>query len=283
MAEKVKSVGFSIQVVFVDGRTEQHEFAQEQATIGSSTEADLCIPLDELSPKHMLIVAREKGCWISIARGVETPVLYMGRYVDSQEVPYGAELDVGTITLRIGESVELVRAREEGQRSLLRIVALACVAILAFYMLKKDVIPVPTTPAKAPELFDGVSECTAKPAEMLQRAFDLEAAATAYWQRYPFDAQEGIRASRLYLEAVECFKGGGEKAYAIEIANLEKEIATQINRDYQTVRLQLSRSLKDGDYKLCKNLVVRLSNYLQHRPGEYLDWVGRVSTYLRSR
>lgn len=278
------SQSFTLEVLYVDGRVEEFQCSDDNTTIGASAEATIPLHLDELSPKHLLIAPREHGCWVSVARGVKTPVLLAGVLVDNQEVPWGSELDIGTVTLRLKEPDEVVNARAEGQRSLIRILGLAAVALTVFYFLQDERTVAPRAPATAPELFDGKAiECSIETASRQQRGRELHAAGTAYWQRYPFDAQEGVRASRLFLEAQDCFSGDGMQPLAEKMLQQQSEIVDTMNRDYQALRLQLSRALEREDDKLAAALVVKLSRFVQHRPGDYYDWLGRVDRYLRNK
>ncbi len=277
------STGFSLEVVYVDGRVEQYECEGEQTTIGSSIEADLALNLPELSPRHLLIVPRAAGCWVSVARGVATPVLLAGIPVDSQEVPWDSELDIGTVTLRLKEPAEVADARAESQRSLIRILGMAALAVLAFYFLQDNTVAAPRAPASAPELFDdNTVECSLEASSTIQRGRDLNAAASAYWQRYPFDSQEGIRANRLYKEAARCFSKAGQGTLSKRMDKEHADIESTMNRDYQNLRLQLSRALKNKEHKFAKGLVADLFRFTQHRPGEYVDWLARVERYLRN-
>jgi hypothetical protein len=278
------SDGFNLEVIYVDGRVEEFPCEGETTTIGSSPEAVISLNLAELSPKHLLVIGREHGCWVSVARGVKTPVLLSGVPVDSQEVPWDSELDIGTITLRLKEPVAVVNARAESQRSLIRMLGLAALALMAFYFLqdKKSVAPRP--PATAPLLFDDKAiACDTETTSAQDRGRDLSAAATAYWHRYPFDSQEGIRASRLFLEAQDCFSAAGMTALADQMVQNKTEVVDTMNRDYQTLRLQLSRSLEHKDNRLAAELVIKLSRFIQHRPGDYYDWLGRVDRYLKNQ
>ncbi len=278
------SAGFSLEVLYVDGRVDEFQCDGETTTIGASTDATIPLNLDELSPKHLLIMPRENGCWVSVARGVKTPVLLSGVPVDNQEVPWGAELDIGTVTLRLKESIAVSNARAESQRTLIRMLGLTALALLAFYMLQENRSVAPSPPATAPELFDGKAiECATETTTLQQRGRDLHAAATAYWHRYPFDPQEGIRANRLFLEAQNCFSSAGMQALADTMKQRQSEVVDMMNRDYQTMRLQLSRTLEHGDDTLAAEIVVDLSRFIQHRPGDYYDWLGRVDRYLRNK
>jgi hypothetical protein len=278
------SQGFTLEVIYVDGRVDEFQCTDETTTVGASAEATIPLDLDELSPKHLLVMPREHGCWVSVARGVKTPVLLAGIPVDNQEVPWGSELDIGTVTLRLKEAEAVVNARAESQRSLIRILGLAALALMAFYFLQDTKTLAPSPPATAPELFDGKAiECSIETTTLQQRGRDLNAAGTAYWHRYPFDPQEGVRASRLFLEAENCFSGAGMQALADKMQQQKNEIVDTMNRDYQSMRLQLSRALEHGDDGLAAELVGDLARFIQHRPGDYYDWLGRVDRYLQNK
>ncbi|MCP4446729.1 MAG: hypothetical protein GY811_15485 [Myxococcales bacterium] len=278
------SLGFTVEVIFVDGRREQHEFGEEHVTVGSSPDAHLCLPLEEMSPQHVLIVARPNGCWVSAARGAATPVLLDGHIVEGQEVKWGAELDVGTVTLRITEPSETLRAKEQSVRTALKLGGLVVAALVVFYMLQERVVRAPRAPASAPELFEEVvKKCNVETAESFQRGQELKVAAMAYWERYSFAAQEGIRAARLYGEASSCFSADGRTIFASKMLSERQTVQDRVNRDYQTLHLQLKRALKDGEHTQAKQHLNKLSSYVEHRAGEYLDWLGRVRRYLRER
>ena len=278
------SAGFSLEIIFVDGRREHHEFSGEQTTVGSSQEATLYLPLEELSAQHLLFIAREKGCWVSVARGVSTPVLLKGRILEGQEVPWGTELDVGTITLRIGEPVAVVQARKQGIRSLAWLGGVATAIVVVYALLQSSPQSVPRPPATAPELFnEAPPPCTVDRDEAFRRGKELEVAAPAVWQRYPFDAQDGIQAASLFGEASACFAAAGQNARAEEMLGERRDVIEQMNNDFQALRLQLTQSLKQEEIQQSTNQVARLANYIQHRPGEYLEWLARVDRYLRTR
>jgi len=277
--------GVSIEVIYVDGHQEKHDFSQEQVMVGSAPEVDLSLALDEFSPQHILVVSREAGCWVSVARGVQTQVLYNGIPVENQEVPWGAELDVGTVTLRLGEPLETVAAREKKQQSLVRLLGMVLLVFAVFYFLQDPQTHPPKAPTSAPEIFDKSVklECKAKPERVGLRAAELQNAAEAYWHRYPFDPQEGIRAANMYLEAASCFTSVGELESAALMSKEHQGIVAHAENDYQTQRLQLSRALKNENYSLAETLLPDLARFVQHRPGPYLEWLGKVDIYLRNR
>ncbi len=278
------SEGFSLEVIYVDGHVEEFQCEGDTTTVGSAPEAVVSLALDELSPKHLLIMGREHGCRVSVARGVKTPVLLNGLPVDNQEVPWESELDIGTITLRLKEPVAVVHAREESQRTLIRMLGLAALALAAFYFLQDTQTVAPRPPATAPLLFDdNAIACDTETTSAPERGRDLSAAATAYWHRYPFDSQEGIRASRLFLEAQDCFSAAGMRPLADKMVQRRTEVVDTMTRDYQNLRLQLSRSLEHEAHLLASEQVIKLSRFIQHRPGDYYDWLGRVDRYLKNK
>ena len=244
----------------------------------------MALNIAELSAKHLLVVPRQNGCWVSVARGVAVPVLLEGQVVDNQEIPWGSELDIGTITLRFKEPAAVVQARAESQRSLLRLAGLAALALAVFYFLQDRRPVAPRAPATAPELFtERKIKCDDRASTMTQRGREVSTAGTAYWQRYPFDPQEGVRAYRLFLEAEDCFSGAGLPTLSDKAAQDRREVEDHMQRDYQTMRLQLMRALKNREHKVASGLVYELSRFIKHVPGEYFDWLVRVDRYLRQQ
>ena len=275
------SVGFSIKVMFVDGRVEHHDFSQARTVVGSSPDADLYLPLEEISERHVLLAPRQGACWVSVARNVPVPVLLAGVAVDNQEIPWGTELDIGTVTLRIGEPTETAQKREKKHLRWLYLASAAMLLLAAMWLLQRQPMYPPKQVASAPELFGaGQQECSAAPEAGLTQASELRRAAQNYWQRYPFDSQEGIRAVRFFDRAAACFAREGETTLASDAHSQAEASRAVVERDYRSAQLQLSRALLNREHETALNYVNSLVRLTAHVSGEYSQWLRRVSSYL---
>ena len=277
------STGFSVEVLYVDGRSEWYDFHQQRTVVGSSPQADLSIRADGLSAQHLMVIPREGCCWVSVANDAITPVLWNGRLVDNQDIPWGTELDIGTITLRVGEPRRMVQERQKKQQVGLYVMAAAVACLALLWALQKKPNLHPTMPVSAPLLFsDHETSCPGdtETESPLQRGMRARGEASTYWQRYPFDAQEGIRAATLYELAQSCFAVSDEQQLVADMQKSKDAVRSTLERDYRTLRLQLSRALSNEEHGKARLCLARLMNLTAHIDDEYSDWLVRVEHYL---
>lgn len=281
----MSEVPFSVEVQFVDGRRDVHEYEGQQVTVGSSPDAVLTIDgIRELAPQHVLLIPRKTGCWVSAARGVEPRVACNGEPVDNIEVPWGTELDIGSLTLRVGEPQSESDSQASSVKSAVRTILMIFIgAMLVVYMRQRNV-QAPPPPVEAPTLFaDAEYECTAKKGAEKEKALELMQSALVHFQRYPFDAQEGIRADVYLAESGKCFLAVGATAEARRAADERQQIRERLEAEYRTLRAQLTRAIRDKEHKAAIGYAVKLHNYLEHRQGKYTDWLTAAIRYLQNQ
>jgi len=279
------SVKFAIELQFVDGRRVTHEFDGEQVTVGSSPDARLTVDgVRELAPQHVLLIPRKTGCWVSAARGVEPRVTCEGRPIDNIEVPWGTELDIGSLTLRVAEPEAVAKSRDASLKSAIRIFGMLVIAAGLLWFINQQRVQLPEPPAEAPALFDEQGQaCGAKQGGEVDKAMELAQSALIYFQRYPFDAQEGIRADRYLDEARACFEAGRSAEQAKGVVEERERIRARLEAEYRTLQVQLTRAIRDEDYGATLRYAVKLHNFLEHRPGKYTDWLSAVIRFCQNK
>jgi len=279
------SVKFAIELQFVDGRRVTHEFDGEQVTVGSSPDARLTVDgVRELAPQHVLLIPRKTGCWVSAARGVEPRVTCEGKPIDNIEVPWGTELDIGSLTLRVAEPAAVAESRDASLKSAIRIFGMLVIAAGLVWFIRQQGVRIPAPPVEAPALFDDQAQaCSAKQGTELDTAMELAQSALIYFQRYPFDAQEGIRADRFLDQARACFEAGRSPQQAKGVVEERERIRARLDAEYRTLLVQLTRSIGDEDYNATLRHAVKLHNFLEHRPGKYTDWLSSVIRFCQNK
>jgi hypothetical protein len=267
-----------IEIVRADGRVQRSPLGQDRTTVGSSTEASVCVrDAPELEPLHMMFVPREKGVWLSSVRNARTPVLLEGKPFESGELPLGSEVDVGSITFRVVTSDDGGRAKRARN-----IIVLLVGISIALPLLRSSGPGVPPrSNAPAPALFpDQKVECGVEGEAALRRGMHSAERARSKTLRYPFDAREGLSAVELYREAAPCLAG---TEAADKVAAEERRLRQHIEDDYQILRLHLERALGEGDWKVAAVATRQLLSLLGDRPDAYRDWLLSVQRYIELR
>src|SRR5258708_39559332 len=89
-----------IQISWANGRTVDRVFDEESVIIGSGESATCRIAdATEIADAHLLVMPREKQCWVSSVREAKVPVMYGGKVFDNGLLPFGSELDIGSVTI----------------------------------------------------------------------------------------------------------------------------------------------------------------------------------------
>ncbi|HKE17691.1 MAG TPA: FHA domain-containing protein [Kofleriaceae bacterium] len=267
-----------IEIIRADGRVQRSTLTDERTTVGSSSEASLCVrDAPELEPLHMLFVPREHGVWLSSARNARTPVLLEGKPFESGELALGSEVDVGSITFRVVAPDDGGRARRA--RNIIMLAVALSIAIP--FLRSTDAGVPPRNNSPAPQLFpDQHADCGVEGEAALRRGTHAAERARSKTLRYPFDAREGLSAVELYREAAPCLAGSeaGEK-----VASEERRLRQHIEDDYQILRLHLERALGESDWKIAAVATRQLLSLLADRPGAYRDWLLSVQRYVELR
>src|SRR5881396_626217 len=116
MAIKVR-----IQISWADGRQVERVFESDSIVIGSGADAHFQVTqAPEVSESHLLVMPRAEGCWVAAAREAKVPPMYAGKVFDNGMVPWEAEIDIGSVTVRIG------KPNAAGRSSAVRLAIMGC-------------------------------------------------------------------------------------------------------------------------------------------------------------
>ena len=267
-----------LEIVRADGRIQRQMLAEERTTVGSSSQASVCVTdAPELEPLHILVVPRERGIWLSSARNARTPVLLEGKPFESGELGLGTEVDIGSITLRVVADTDNGRTKQARN-----IILLVVAAVIAVPLLGGDGgrLP-PRSKDPAPPLFAAQpADCPSEGDAAERRGLQMAERARSKTLRYPFDAREGLSAVELFRSALPCLAAS---EVADTIVREEKQVRQRIEDDYQLLRLHLERSLAESDWKLAANASNHLLALLADRPGAYRDWLLDVQRFVELR
>lgn len=271
-----------------DGAAERFPIETDQVTIGKSGTAGIALPeFHELELEHLLIAPRKEGCWVSTSEGALTPTMHKGKPFVSGMLPWGSELQVGRLHMRLTDR----RARspintEDGGR--VRILLLATV-VAASYAAYVFLLPKPTgLPSDEgidpPPLFDESYPCP-QDGEVRANAIDAEYRAFSHADRYAFDPSDGVTAVRLFSTAVSCWSDAGEGEKSQRADGFRQELADEVNTQYATSRLNLSRAIAAERWDLAVRETLRLRALTHHLDQElpYTTWLERVHRIVRSR
>src|SRR5437763_7062321 len=85
-----------VQVVSPEG-TQVVDLAVERVVVGSSITCAVVVERPEIAREHMLLSPRPDGCYVAIARGAPTPIVYNGVPFERGIVPWGGEVSIGAV------------------------------------------------------------------------------------------------------------------------------------------------------------------------------------------
>lgn len=265
-----------IEVIRSDGTTALHRSSGAQVTIGRSPSAGVAlVNAIDLLPEHLMVAPRSDGCWVAVAAGAQPAAFIMGQSFTHGLVPWGTEIAVGSVKLRV-----LDRAPRRGKRRspLLIGVLLAALAVLAIVLVRSGQSEDAGPPPEAPALFDAAEPCSRAGIEASALARESANAASQRADRYPFDPQEGIEAVRLYGIAAACVRAGGQADLVPSLERQREVLSARVNEDYRGHRLRLERALVDGYYALALRQIRLLQAMLRHRRADpYYEWLDALA------
>ncbi|MEO0326366.1 MAG: hypothetical protein AAF447_25690 [Myxococcota bacterium] len=263
-----------IEVSLPDGTVERFPIEGSQVTLGKSGEASISIPTAaELELEHLLLAPRGKeGCWVSSSQGALTPTLRKGKSFTSGIVPWGGELTIGRLKVKVTNKQP--KAKRETQMSPIVVLGgLGIVASTAWIFLQEEPGSIRAqSSVEAPALFaeerPGCPESDTPNAE----ARALEHRADRKADRVHYDRQDGVEAVTLYGQAEDCLRQVGtpdavSRAGKIEVARARLE--QKLVADLAMLRLRLERALDQDDYEQIASLAEGLDELFQHVPEDH--------------
>jgi hypothetical protein len=277
-----------LEIIRADGKVEQHPLLYTRVTVGRSIDASIPLPdVPELEPLHLLLAPRDDGCWVSSAKGARTKTMWQGRIFENGLVPWGSELDAGSVTFRLTTHQPTGRSRREWVKLLRKITMLGVCAWLLWGLLGRSNEPMHSG-AKPPPLFPEQSQvgtCPESDSKAAGHAGDALEAARAKAETYSFKPFDGVQAVRLYDLAVACFQAAG-KTNTDEGAEARHERARlrkRVEDDYRLRCLRVENSIKYERWEeaLAASLIV--ADMLRDRDGAYPQWLAQAQRALQIR
>ena len=261
------------------GTVNVYDIDGSEAVVGSSTDATISLPaLAELDPKHMLLVPRGKrGCWVSVAEGVRTPVKIGNDVLTNAMVPWGTDLQVGSISVRPCLSNPR-GSRTSAWRAGLFIVALGGLALAAMFFARDDAAAtMQSGGARAhPTLFGEQSNCPSRE-DPLRSGIRAEEMARSRADRYPYDPRDGVRAVQGYRVAASCYDVAGRPSDADRTRGAAQELAGRVVADYAAARLSLANAIEAERWADVLRETRHLQLLTSHLGGhEYVEWLKKI-------
>lgn len=274
-----------LEIVREDGTLERQRIEGERITVGRSPSAGIPIPdARHLDPEHLLLAPRGDGCWVAVAQNASVPVLVGGQPFQHGMVAWGTELVIGGLKLKVID--QLPKEKKVGEKPVSTPVLIALFVIIplvGWMLLSEPNTGIDTTPtAPPPELFDQETSCTTTGGTARHHADRDAEAAIAKAERYPFAAQDGVQAVRLYRRAAACYRAIGATTEAQLMQREGEVMARRIDEDYRTHRLRLERALQQNRLEDALLETRALIELLRHREGDpYLAWLNQLARQLQ--
>lgn len=272
-----------------DGSAERFPIEADQVTIGKSGTAGIALPeFHELELEHLLVAPRKEGCWVSTSEGALTPTLHKGKPFGSGMLPWGSELSIGRLHIRLTDrrARSPISNEEGGART--RVLLLAAVAIASYagyvFLLPKPVGLPSDAGIEPPALFAESYACP-RNGDAGANALDAEYRAFSHADRYAFDPADGVRAVELFGEAKTCWSSAGQADRARRAGEFQAELVQEVDTQYATARLTLARAISGERWDLATEATERLQALTKHLDEEdpYVNWLSRVHRIVVSR
>lgn len=275
-----------LEIIHADGKIEQHPLLYARVTVGRSIDASIPLPeVPELEPLHLLLAPRDDGCWVSSAKDARTRTMWQGRIFENGLVPWGSELDAGSVTLRLSSRRATERGRREWAKLLRKIAMLAVCAWLVWGLSATSNKPIRSA-VKPPALFPEQTLATTCPESDTRAAGhgrDALEAARAKAETYAFSPFAGVQAVRLYDLAVSCFRAAGNTDEGEEARRERARLRTRLEDDYRLRCLRIENSIKYERWEEALAGTLIVADMLRDRDGAYEQWLVQSQRALQIR
>ena len=274
-----------VEVVHEDGRKDRFPIEGAQVTLGKSGTAGISLPTSaDLELEHLLIAPRGKeGCWVSTSQGARTPTKLKGKIFDSGMVPWGSELVIGSVRIRITNRPP--RDAKDGPSKVVILGVVAIAAVVALMFLKPGQDSVPSADGiEAPDLF-GALPTTCDEGDAAAAAEGFEYAAHSRGDRYSYAPKDGVAAVSLYARAKACYEAAGDAERASVMDDSREAMQRKVDADYAAIRLRLHHALSVEDWDSAEREAEALESLTSDMSAEevpYVAWLDRVLRIVRA-
>jgi hypothetical protein len=276
-----------LEIIHPSGATESFALEGEQVILGRQPKDGIAVPrARELELEHLMLAPRGEGCWLSVVHGARTPALVGGAPFAGGLVPWGTEIQLGSLWLKVVDSAPSTAEAAARLSPVVTLGALGLALALGWVLWEQRAADeLPVTTVRPPALFDAAAapcpEADAKAAG--PRAREVAASAAAKSDRYAFAARDGVEAVRLYGLAASCATVAGRQADAAALTAARAALAKQIDEDYRTHVLRLERAIADRRTRQAlaeSRALVALVGHLDH---PYVAWIRSLERVLTSK
>lgn len=275
-----------LEIIREDGTLERQRLEGERITVGRSPAAGIPIPdARHLDPEHLLLAPRGEGCWVAVAQNASVPVIVRGEPFQHGMVAWNTELVIGGLKLKIADTLpkEQKAGGDKPVSAPVLIAFFVIVPLVGWMLLSDPDTGIDATPAAPPpQLFAEEIPCSTTGGTARHHADRDAEAAIAKAERYPFAAQDGVQAVRLYRRAAACYRAVGASNEATLMQREGEVMERRIDEDYRTHRLRLERALQQGRLEDALIETRALIELLRHREGDaYLAWLNQLARQLQ--
>ncbi|MBN1653760.1 MAG: hypothetical protein JXA30_08290 [Deltaproteobacteria bacterium] len=134
---------------------------------------------------------------------------------------------------------------------------------------------------EAPELLERAGPCPDVGGPAVSRAYELEEAALAKLDRYPFHAADGVKGYELLQRARSCFISGNDAEAAMNVEVKLRQWKTRLEQRYQNHLIRLRLALDRDAYADALAETQSLQSLLKGREGAYSQWLASVERRLQ--
>ncbi len=279
-----------VEVLTPDGQQWTVELVGERVLVGSSPSCQIVIDRAEIAREHVLLSPRPDGCYVAIARGAPTPVMFNGVPIERSVVPWGAELFIGGVRIALknsgapgSDAAKPAEKKDQKPSPVILGAAVVGIALLGYIMLGGDGEAGVAKPrGEPPAMFDSIERtCQAGDQERsLSQASEFARQAAAKAERLPFRTQDGVEAVGLFANAAACFRVAGQAERAQREMASAAQLKNRIEREFLNHRFRLERAIEQERHADAVVEVRLMLNFLEHRPGEYVTGLHNLERRL---
>jgi hypothetical protein len=261
-----------VEVTRADGRSEKFPCDRDRLIIGSGPAAHLRISdAAEVAPVHLMLLPRDNGCWVASARSAQIKPTVAGRPIESELLPWGTEIDIGSVCIRPQ------RRAADGSGRRRRLALLAVLAALwgsEFLGQPQHEFELHAGAMPSPDLFAGVARkgcaSTGNPTYQAEEARDEGESLRV---RYRYEPIRGIEAVRALRHAAACFTAAGDLISAAEVEREALRLQKRVEEDFRDLEIAHTKAVQDKDFVTVQRLSRSMLAFLDDANIGYRTWL----------
>ncbi|MEO7038051.1 MAG: hypothetical protein ABI548_29050 [Polyangiaceae bacterium] len=265
-----------VEVHIPGGNPERHELLEPRSLVGVGVGAAVRVsPASGFADVELEIQLKPDGVVVRSATQTQGAIIFEGAAVSVAEVPWGEEIFAKGVRLTfLGAST-----KRKGPNPVLLLVAplvLLVAGFAAFQSLQAD--DTSAHEVEAPRLVDDDRPCVQANAQDAEHhAREVERAALAKEERFPFQAQDGVEAATLLGEARSCFATAAQEADRARVDAEFKQWSERLGQEYAALQLRLRVALDNDRQQDALGACQALEALLASRPDSpYRQWLSSV-------